>query len=119
MAIVVVLINILVDVAYKSIDPRIKLDMTMADGTPQYPRKPARRFSETPARRAVARQGGSSPESVLIAAGPRGASAPAIAPYEPAAQDLRARLVPPVWEEAAAGNTLLGTDHLGRDMLSG
>ena len=39
-AIVVVLINIMIDVVYKSIDPRLKLTMTMADRTPHNQRKP-------------------------------------------------------------------------------
>jgi peptide/nickel transport system permease protein len=44
--------------------------------------------------------------------------APALAPYEPAAQSLRDRLSPPVWQEGGDWSHLLGTDHLGRDMLS-
>jgi peptide/nickel transport system permease protein len=44
--------------------------------------------------------------------------APALAPYEPAAQALRDRLQPPVWQEGGTWAHLLGTDHLGRDMLS-
>jgi peptide/nickel transport system permease protein len=46
------------------------------------------------------------------------AAAPLIAPHSPTAQDLRARLVPPVWEDAGSWTHLLGTDHLGRDVLS-
>lgn len=38
--------------------------------------------------------------------------APAIAPYDPAAQDLNLGLSTPTWQH------LLGTDHLGRDILS-
>ncbi|WP_220131346.1 ABC transporter permease [Streptomyces sp. PT12] len=38
--------------------------------------------------------------------------APLIAPHDPAAQDLRAALLPP------SGEHLLGTDHLGRDVFS-
>ncbi len=44
--------------------------------------------------------------------------APALAPYEPGAQSLRARLLPPVWQEKGTWDHVLGTDHLGRDMLS-
>src|SRR2546428_2055693 len=46
------------------------------------------------------------------------AAAPWVAPYDPVRQSLRARLVSPT---LAAGNGrahLLGTDHLGRDVLS-
>lgn len=44
--------------------------------------------------------------------------APFLAPHDPAAQDLRARLKPPAWMEKGASAHLLGTDHLGRDVLS-
>jgi len=46
------------------------------------------------------------------------AAAPRIAPYSPTAQDLRARLVPPAWEDGGSWKHALGTDHLGRDVLS-
>lgn len=46
------------------------------------------------------------------------AAAPLIAPYSPTAQDLRARLVPPAWEDGGSWKHALGTDHLGRDVLS-
>jgi peptide/nickel transport system permease protein len=45
-------------------------------------------------------------------------AAPLIAPHSPTAQDLRARLKPPVWDENGSWNHLLGTDNLGRDVLS-
>ncbi len=44
--------------------------------------------------------------------------APLLAPYDPAAQALRERLIPPVWQEKGTWAHLLGTDHLGRDILS-
>jgi peptide/nickel transport system permease protein len=44
--------------------------------------------------------------------------APLLAPFDPAEQSLRARLLPPVWQEKGSWTHLLGTDHLGRDMLS-
>jgi peptide/nickel transport system permease protein len=44
--------------------------------------------------------------------------APLIAPYDPAEQSLRARLVPPVWQMGGSWEHVLGTDHLGRDVLS-
>jgi peptide/nickel transport system permease protein len=45
-------------------------------------------------------------------------AAPLIAPYSPTAQDLRARLIPPAWEDGGSWKHALGTDHLGRDVLS-
>jgi len=44
--------------------------------------------------------------------------APLIAPHDPAAQQLRARLDPPVWIEGGSWSHVLGTDNLGRDVLS-
>lgn len=44
--------------------------------------------------------------------------APLIAPYDPYAQALGNRLVPPVWYERGSWDHILGTDHLGRDYLS-
>ncbi len=46
------------------------------------------------------------------------AAAPLLAPHDPAAQDLRARLKPPVWAAKGSWTHVLGTDHLGRDVLS-
>jgi len=45
-------------------------------------------------------------------------AAPLLAPYSPTTQDLRSRLVPPVWEDNGSWKHILGTDHLGRDVLS-
>jgi len=45
-------------------------------------------------------------------------AAPLIAPHDPTAQDLRARLRPPAWDQRGTWNHVLGTDHLGRDVLS-
>ncbi|MEU0127283.1 MULTISPECIES: ABC transporter permease [unclassified Streptomyces] len=44
--------------------------------------------------------------------------APLIAPADPAAQDLLVRLRPPAWQQGGSGAHLLGTDQLGRDLLS-
>ena len=45
------------------------------------------------------------------------AFAPQLAPFDPAAPNLRARLAPPAFV-GGPGQHLLGTDHLGRDILS-
>ncbi|MYW63180.1 ABC transporter permease subunit [Streptomyces sp. SID8379] len=44
--------------------------------------------------------------------------APLIAPADPNAQNLLARLRPPAWQSGGGGAHLLGTDQLGRDLLS-
>lgn len=44
--------------------------------------------------------------------------APYISPHDPAEQNLTARLVPPFWYEKGSMTHILGTDHLGRDVLS-
>jgi peptide/nickel transport system permease protein len=47
-----------------------------------------------------------------------GVLGPLIAPHDPLAQDLRQRLAPPFWESGGSFNYPLGTDELGRDILS-
>ncbi|MGF7008012.1 ABC transporter permease subunit [Aminobacter sp. BE322] len=44
--------------------------------------------------------------------------APMIAPHDPAQQYRDAVLVPPFWQEGGRADFLLGTDAVGRDMLS-
>lgn len=44
--------------------------------------------------------------------------APLIAPLSPIEQDLPARLLPPIWNEAGRWPFLLGTDDFGRDLFS-
>ncbi|MBE1205561.1 ABC transporter permease subunit [Aminobacter carboxidus] len=44
--------------------------------------------------------------------------APLIAPHDPTQQYRDAVLVPPVWQEGGRADYLLGTDAVGRDMLS-
>jgi peptide/nickel transport system permease protein len=45
-------------------------------------------------------------------------AAPLLAPHDPAAQNLWARLMPPAWKAKGSWSHVLGTDHLGRDVLS-
>ncbi len=47
-----------------------------------------------------------------------GVLAPAIAPHDPNDQDLVMVTVPPVWEDGGSTEYLIGTDNLGRDLLS-
>ena len=44
--------------------------------------------------------------------------APQLAPHDPLTGDLAARLRPPTWIERGSRDHPLGTDHLGRDILS-
>jgi len=44
--------------------------------------------------------------------------APFISPQDPLEQDLHARLKPPFWDEKTDPKYLLGTDQVGRDLLS-
>lgn len=45
-------------------------------------------------------------------------AAPVVSPHDPTQQSLRDRLMPPVWMEGGSTRHLLGTDQLGRDLLS-
>lgn len=58
------------------------------------------------------------PLSVLAAVGLVAVFADLIAPFDPTAQHLVSRLTPPAWEIRGDSRFLLGTDHLGRDVLS-
>jgi peptide/nickel transport system permease protein len=46
------------------------------------------------------------------------ALAPYVAPHDPLKGSLAKRLKPPVWQEGGSSTHLLGTDKLGRDILS-
>jgi peptide/nickel transport system permease protein len=54
----------------------------------------------------------------VLALGGMAAAAPWLAPQDPTRQSLRARLVAPTLEAADGRAHVLGTDHLGRDVLS-
>ncbi len=47
-----------------------------------------------------------------------GLAAPVIAPHDPNLQNASAIRVPPLWQAGGTGRHLLGTDSLGRDLLS-
>ncbi|MDX3234358.1 ABC transporter permease [Streptomyces sp. ME03-5709C] len=47
-----------------------------------------------------------------------GLGAPLLAPHDPQAQDLTHRLMAPFWMHGGSADHLLGTDQLGRDVLS-
>jgi peptide/nickel transport system permease protein len=56
--------------------------------------------------------------SVLLIMGGAAVLAPQLAPWEPGKQMLLKRLKPPMWQERGLREHPLGTDHLGRDILS-
>ncbi len=43
---------------------------------------------------------------------------PVVSPHDPFEQDIMKRLLPPVWLEGGSPEHLLGTDHVGRDLLT-
>src|SRR4029453_9471097 len=109
MAMVFVLGNLLVDVCYAWLDPRVGL----------------RRGGRGPGwARAPGSWRGHLRLSLVLAALPIVAAAvcailaPQLAPYPPAKSDLSARLRPPAWMARGSAAPLLGTDQLGRDILS-
>jgi peptide/nickel transport system permease protein len=55
---------------------------------------------------------------IVIAAVLIAVTAPWVSPHDPLKQDLRLRLQPPAWLEGGDWAFPLGTDHLGRDVLS-
>lgn len=58
------------------------------------------------------------PVVILVALVVTGAFAPWIAPNDPLYSSLRDRTLPPFWYPNGSTEHLLGTDHLGRDLLS-
>jgi peptide/nickel transport system permease protein len=56
--------------------------------------------------------------SMLLLVGGAALAAPQIAPWDPGRQMLLKRLRPPMWQERGLREHPLGTDHLGRDILS-
>ena len=55
---------------------------------------------------------------VLVIAIGAAVLAPLLAPHDPYAQAVGSRLIPPVWDAGGGWSNLLGTDPLGRDLLS-
>jgi peptide/nickel transport system permease protein len=56
--------------------------------------------------------------TVLLLMGSAAMAAPQIAPWDPGRQMLTKRLRPPAWQTRGLWEHPLGTDHLGRDILS-
>jgi peptide/nickel transport system permease protein len=75
------------------------------------------RLAATPARRRVSFRAVFG-ISVLLLMGGAALAAPQIAPWDPGRQMLIKRLRPPAWQARGLREHPLGTDHLGRDILS-
>jgi peptide/nickel transport system permease protein len=58
------------------------------------------------------------PAAIIVVLVVVAAFAPLLAPQSPTAQSLPDKLLPPAWLEGGSAKHLLGTDVLGRDMLS-
>jgi peptide/nickel transport system permease protein len=58
------------------------------------------------------------PIGIIVAFVAAALLAPLVSPGDPYAQSLRNRFKPPVWEERGAWTNPLGTDRLGRDILT-
>lgn len=56
--------------------------------------------------------------SMLVLIGITAVFAPLVSPHDPDRQSLRNRLVPPAWVDGGTIEHVLGTDELGRDILS-
>lgn len=58
------------------------------------------------------------PALIIVALVVAAVAAPLIAPHSPTEQSLPDKLLPPAWQDGGSAKYLLGTDALGRDMLS-
>ena len=69
-------------------------------------------------RRLVRLRWGVAASVILLAIVASAIFAPAIAPHDPLAVNITHRLAPPVWMEGGTPQHVLGTDQVGRDLLS-
>ena len=79
---------------------------------------PAKRRFRIPPRRVWRFKWGLLAAAVLLLIVASAVCAPWIAPYSPVTVDIQHRLGPPAWMEGGARAHLLGTDQIGRDLLS-
>jgi peptide/nickel transport system permease protein len=82
----------------------------------QEPRLPRRRAGAL--RRVVSTPGGALGLAISVVVIVVALLARSISPFDPEKQNLRQRLEPPAWVEGGSAEHLLGTDAVGRDMLS-
>ena len=79
---------------------------------------PAPRRSRIPLRRLWRFKWGVAAGAVMLLVVASAVCAPWIAPYSPVTVDIQHRLGPPAWMEGGTRAHLLGTDQIGRDLLS-
>jgi peptide/nickel transport system permease protein len=79
---------------------------------------PARSVNPWTRLRALTRRYPLVPMSIIVALVVFGVFADLIAPHDPEVGNLRLRYLPPAWVEGGRPEFLLGTDHLGRDVVS-
>ena len=82
------------------------------------PRSPREREWVTLLRRLVRRRTALFGAAVVVAVMLAAALAPLVSPFDPLEQDIGQRLKEPGWQDAQGRVHALGTDHLGRDILS-
>ncbi len=88
---------------------------TSATATPHRARRSRRRSGLLSIRRSRTATAGA---VMLVILALTAVFAPQLATHEPFRQDLRARLAPPSWDVRTPNSHVLGTDQLGRDVLS-
>jgi peptide/nickel transport system permease protein len=95
--IMIVVVNLAIDILYAVIDPRILRLATVRGRTQGFPMGPIAIVA-----------------TLLLVA----VFADFIAPHNPEIGSLGQRFKPPAWEAGGSTEYLLGTDHIGRDVLS-
>ncbi len=90
----------------------------MAENTPQAVLAPAPARVRLPKIWRTVKRWPLIPLFLLLLVVVSGVMAPWLAPDDPRKGNLRARMAPPVWLEGGTTEHILGTDHLGRDILS-
>src|ERR1700758_5087119 len=90
--------------------------MTVLPGTPYEIEAPSPRMIMR--RRALTHPGFLFGATIMLATIMIAVFAPLLTPYDPYAQDLSQRLIPPVWAVKGSWAHVFGTDGMGRDYLT-
>ena len=126
LALLIVAVNLIVDSSWGS-STRASTPPDGHDGTPTKIELAelgdgARRDAAAPGRRrcgaCCACAGALAAAGILLLIVASAVLAPWIAPHDPLAVNIRHRLAPPAWMDGGSAENLLGTDQVGRDLLS-